>query len=144
MSQASTSSLLASAPMRIARDLYDEMVAHAQADAPNECCGMISARDGDAVKLYRAENAAASPLRYVIDGPEQYRIQMAIDDEGLELGAIYHSHTRSVPYPSQTDINLAFYPDALYVIVGVAGNEAEVKAYAIRDGRVAEAELLVS
>lgn len=130
--------------MRIARDLYDKMVGHAQADAPNECCGMIAARDGDAVKLYPAENAAASPLRYVIDGGEQYRIQMAIDDEGLELGAIYHSHTRTAPYPSQTDINLAFYPDALYVIVGVASPDPEVKAYAIRDGQVAEAELLVS
>ncbi len=130
--------------MRIARVLYDQMVQHARADAPNECCGMIAARDGDAVKVYAAANAAASPLRYEIDGAEQYRIQMAIDDDGLDLGAIYHSHTRSAPYPSQTDINLAFYPDALYVIVGLAGGEVDVKAYEIRDGRVSEAELLLS
>ncbi len=130
--------------MRIARRLYDDMVAHARADAPNECCGMIASRDGQAVMIYRAENAAASPLRYEIDGAEQYRIQMAIDDQGLDLGAIYHSHTRSAPYPSQTDINLAFYPDALYVIVGLAGEEAEVKAYRIRDGQVSDAELQVS
>ena len=69
-------------------------------------------------RVYRAANAAASPLRYEIDGAEQYRIQMEIDDADLDLGAIYHSHTRSDPYPSQTDINLAFYPEALYVIVG--------------------------
>ena len=106
--------------MRISRQLYDEIVAHAQADAPNECCGMIAARAGDAVRVYRATNAAASPLRYEIDGAEQYRIQTEIDDADLELGAIYHSHTRSDPYPSQTDINLAFYPEALYVIVGLA------------------------
>ena len=130
--------------MRISQALYDEMVAHARADAPNECCGMIASRDGEAIKVYPAENAAASPLRYEIDGAEQYRIQMAIDDEGIELGAIYHSHTRSVPYPSQTDINLAFYPDTVYVIVGLAGDEPEVKAYEIRDGRVADAELTVS
>jgi proteasome lid subunit RPN8/RPN11 len=68
---------------------------------------------------------------------------MQIDDEGLDLGAIYHSHTRSAPYPSQTDINLAFYPDALYVIVGVAGEEPEVRAYTIRDGTVSEAEFVV-
>src|SRR5437660_9758843 len=122
--------------MRIARDLFDEMVAHARADAPNECCGMIASRNGEAVTVYRAENAAASPLRYEIDGAEQYRIQMAIDDEDLELGAIYHSHTRSDPYPSQTDINLAFYPDALYVIVGVAGPETIVRAFTIRDSQV--------
>jgi [CysO sulfur-carrier protein]-S-L-cysteine hydrolase len=130
--------------MRISQELFDEMVAHALQDAPNECCGMIASRNGDAVKVHRATNVAASPLRYEIDGAEQYRIQMAIDDEDLELGAIYHSHTRSEPYPSQTDINLAFYPDALYVIVGVAGDSAEVRAYEIRDGHVSETVLQVS
>jgi proteasome lid subunit RPN8/RPN11 len=129
--------------MRISRDLLQQMVAHARADAPNECCGMVASRDGEAVRVYRAENAAASPLRYEIDGAEQYRIQMAIEGAGLDLGAIYHSHTRSAPYPSQTDINLAFYPDALYVIVGLAGEEPAVRAYEIRDGKVAEAELSV-
>jgi proteasome lid subunit RPN8/RPN11 len=129
--------------MRISRALYDEIVAHAREDAPNECCGMIATRDGEALRVYRATNAAASPLRYEIDGAEQYRIQMEIDDGDLELGAIYHSHTRSDPYPSQTDINLAFYPDALYVIVGVAGPEPLVRAFTIRDGRVGEAELEV-
>ncbi len=130
--------------MRIARELYDEIVAHARADAPNECCGMIATRDGEAVKIYPAANAAASPLRYEIDGAEQYRIQMAIDDAGLDLGAIYHSHTRSDPYPSQTDINLAFYPDSVYLIVGVAKEQAEVRAFEIRDGQVSEVELRVN
>jgi [CysO sulfur-carrier protein]-S-L-cysteine hydrolase len=129
--------------MRISRELYDEMVDHARAEAPNECCGMVASRDGAAVRIYRATNAAASPLRYEIDGAEQYRIQIAIDDAGLDLGAIYHSHTRSAPYPSQTDINLAFYPDALYLIVGLANEEPEVRAYEIRDGKVNEAELVV-
>jgi proteasome lid subunit RPN8/RPN11 len=129
--------------MRFSRALYDEMIAHARADAPNECCGMVASRDGEAMTVYPAENAAASPLRYEIDGAEQYRIQMAIDEADLDLGAIYHSHTRSAPYPSQTDINLAFYPDALYVIVGLADGDAEVRAFTIRDGQVAEAELVV-
>ena len=102
---------------------------------------MIAARDGRAVRVYRATNAAASPLRYELDGMEQYRIQTAIEDAGHELGAIYHSHTRSAPYPSQTDINLAFYPESLYVIVGVAGEEADVRAFRIADGQVREAAL---
>jgi proteasome lid subunit RPN8/RPN11 len=129
--------------MRISRELLDEMVAHAAQDAPNECCGMIATRDGEAVTVHRATNAAASPLRYEIDGAEQYRIQMAIDDADLDLGAIYHSHTRSAPYPSQTDINLAFYPEALYVIIGLAGEEPDVRAFQIRDGQVSDAELEV-
>ena len=127
--------------MRISRALLDEIVAHARAEAPNECCGLIAARDGEAVAVHRARNAAASPLRYEIDGMEQYRIQTAIEDAGHELGAIYHSHTRSAPLPSQTYINLAFYPDALYVIVGVKGPEADVRAWEIADGQVAQRDL---
>jgi proteasome lid subunit RPN8/RPN11 len=129
--------------VKLAGSLYDEIVAHARAEAPNECCGMIATRDGEAVKVYAATNAAASPLRYEIDGAEQYRIQMAIDDQDLDLGAIYHSHTRSEPVPSQTDINLAFYPDALYIIVGLADGEPDVRAFTIRDGQVADAELII-
>jgi proteasome lid subunit RPN8/RPN11 len=129
--------------MKIPGELYEQMIEHARAEAPNECVGMIAARDGNAVELYRATNAAASPLRYEIDGAEQYRIQMEIYDADLELGAIYHSHTRTEPVPSQTDINLAFYPEALYVIVGLAGAEPDVRAFTIRDGQVAQAELVV-
>src|SRR5215210_4700461 len=114
--------------MRISRSLLDQIVAQARAEAPNECCGIIATVDGRAVSVHPARNAAASPLRYEIDGMEQYRIQSAIEDAGHELGAIYHSHTRSAPVPSQTDINLAFYPDALYVIVGVAGADPDVRA----------------
>jgi proteasome lid subunit RPN8/RPN11 len=129
--------------MRIPREMYEQMIEQAREEAPNECCGMIATRDGQAINVYRATNAAASPLRYEIDGAEQYRIQMQIYDSDLELGAIYHSHTRTEPVPSQTDINLAFYPDALYVIVGLAAGEPEVRAFTIRDGQVAQAELVV-
>jgi proteasome lid subunit RPN8/RPN11 len=127
--------------MRIARQLLDQVIDHARSEDPIECCGMIASRDGEAVRVYRATNAAGSPLRYEIDGAEQYRIQMEIEDSGLDLGAIYHSHTRTEPYPSQTDINLAFYPEAVYVIVGLAGNQPEVRGFQIRDGQVREAEL---
>ena len=127
--------------MRISRELIDDVIAHARADAPNECCGMIASRNGEAVAVHRARNRAASPLRYEIDGMEQYKIQSAIEDAGLELGAIYHSHTRSVPEPSQTDINLAFYPDALYVIVGLEHDEPDVRAWSIVDGQVSPASL---
>ena len=131
------------AAVRIARELVDEIVAHARREAPNECCGMVAAREGRAVQVHPATNAAASPLRYQVEPHEQYRIETAIDDAGLELGAIYHSHTRSAPYPSQTDINLAFHPDAIYLIVGLAGDAPELRAYRIVDGRVDDAELVI-
>jgi len=125
--------------MRIARTLYDELIAHARADAPNECCGMIASSNGSAVAVHRARNAAASPLRYDIDTADLYRITQGIEDEGLDLGAIYHSHTRSAPEPSQTDINLALYPDSIYVIVGLERDEPDVRAWWIRDGKVTPA-----
>ena len=129
--------------MRIAASMLERVIAQARAEAPNECCGMIASQDGRAVAVHPARNAAASPLRYEIEGMEQYEIQTAIEDAGQDLGAIYHSHTRSDPVPSQTDINLAFYPDALYVIVGVKDAEPLVRAWRIVDGQVSEAELEV-
>jgi proteasome lid subunit RPN8/RPN11 len=122
--------------------MVEEVVAHAREEAPNECCGMIAAREGEAVAVHRARNAQASPLRYEIDGRDQFRILDTLEREGLDLGAIYHSHTRSAPVPSQTDINLArLWPDPLYVIVGVADEQPDVRAFRIRDGRVDEAAL---
>jgi [CysO sulfur-carrier protein]-S-L-cysteine hydrolase len=139
--------------VRLTPEQLDEMIAHARADAPNECCGMIASRDGAAVRVYRAINAAASPYRYEVEPRDQFRIQDEIESEGFDLGAIYHSHTRSAPYPSQTDINLALtrdgahelFPGTLYIIVGVAEDEPEVRAYAIEArGQVREAELEVA
>jgi proteasome lid subunit RPN8/RPN11 len=132
--------------MRISAQIYDAMVAHALEDAPDECCGMVSARDGEAVAAYRITNAAHSPLRYEMDPREQLRVELGeIDDKGLDVGIVYHSHTRSAPYPSQTDINLALHPDAIYVIIGVKDREhPEVRGYTIRDGEVAEVELTVT
>ena len=129
--------------MRIARELYDQLIAHARAEAPNECCGMVASQDGQAVRIFPAENLAASPLRYEIDGKQQLEILDAIEDAGHDLGAIYHSHTRTAPEPSQTDINLAFYPDSLYLIVGIKDAVPDVRAWRIVDGQVTQAELLV-
>ncbi len=130
--------------MQISRELYDEMVAHAVADAPDECCGIISSREDVAVALHRMENTAHTWMRYEMDNMELYRVVTAIEDAGLDVGIIYHSHTRTEPYPSQTDINLAFYPDSLYVIVGTAAEpEPLVRAYTIRDQRVAEVRLSI-
>ena len=124
--------------------MIEAMVAHARAEVPNECCGLVASSNGDAVRVYRATNAERSPVKYVVDPRDQIRIQNDIDENGWELGAIYHSHTRTEPFPSQTDINLARnWPDPLYVIVGVAGGEPDVRAFRIVDGTVTETELEV-
>jgi len=112
---------------------------------------MIASRDGVAVAVHRARNAAASPLRYIIDPREQYEITQAIDDAGHELGVIYHSHTRSDPVPSQTDINLAklagsdlpAFPGTLYLIVGLKAPEVDLRTWSIVGNDVAQVDLQV-
>lgn len=127
--------------MRIPRRIFDEMLEHAREAAPNECCGLIGGGDGEARTLYRARNAEASPLRYNLDPQDQFRIMTTMEESGEELSAIYHSHTASPAYPSQTDINLAAYPDALYLIVSLADGERPLRGFRISDGEVTEVDL---
>ncbi len=131
--------------MRIAQSLIDEMVAHAREDLPNECCGMVGGSDGTATSVIRVENAAASPLRFEMDPQGQYDALKAIEEGGDELLAIYHSHTKSAAYPSQTDVNQAVnWPDAIYVIVSLQDPDSpEAKAYWLKDLKIADAELVV-
>jgi proteasome lid subunit RPN8/RPN11 len=131
--------------MRISQDLIDEMVAHAREDLPNECCGMVAGVDGEATEVIRVENAAASPLRYEMDPKAQYEAWKSIEDGGQELLAIYHSHTKSAAYPSQTDVNQAVaWPDQVYVIVSLEDADApDVKGYWLKDLRIADAEITI-
>jgi proteasome lid subunit RPN8/RPN11 len=131
--------------VKISQKLVDELVAHAREDLPNECCGMVGGSDGRATSVIRVENSAASPLRFEMDPQGQYDALKEIEDEGGELLAIYHSHTKSAAYPSQTDVNQAVnWPDAIYVIVSLEDPEApDVKAYRLKDLKIADAELVV-
>lgn len=132
--------------MKISQALIEEMVAHARADLPNECCGMLGGRDGEATSVVRVENAAASPLRYEMDPQGQFDALKAIEDGGEDLIGIYHSHTRSAAYPSQTDVNEArMWPEQVYVIVSLEDEEApDVKAYDLADLKIADVDLDVS
>jgi proteasome lid subunit RPN8/RPN11 len=126
--------------VRIRRDLLDAIVDHARRDAPNECCGMVASDAGRAVSVHAAENTAASPFRFEVDGLELHHTLTAIEDAGHELGAIYHSHRRSEPYPSQTDVNFAAnWPGVEWIIVGLAnGAEPAVRSYLIDGGVITE------
>jgi proteasome lid subunit RPN8/RPN11 len=134
----------------IERALLDDVIAHAREEYDAECCGMIAyapaGPDGGplATRVHRATNVFASRKRFEIDGKEVLRTIDEFEDAGSELGAIYHSHTHTAPYPSQTDINFAAnWPGLEWVIVGLAGEEPEVRCYLIEDGAVQEVELRV-
>jgi [CysO sulfur-carrier protein]-S-L-cysteine hydrolase len=132
--------------MKISQALIDEMVAHAREDLPNECCGMIGGRDDEAGRVVRVENSAASPLRYEMDPQGQFDALKAIEGAGEDLLGIYHSHTRSPAYPSQTDVNqAAAWPEQVYVIVSLEKSEApDVKAYNLADLKIADVDLDVA
>lgn len=129
--------------MRLPRRFHDEIVAHAMEGRPNEVCGLIGGRDGVALELYRAANSDPNPrVRYNVEPLDLLRILRELDAKGWSLLAIYHSHPVSEAYPSLTDVNLAYYPDAVYIITSVAIESAPaVRAFRIVDGQVNEEAL---
>jgi proteasome lid subunit RPN8/RPN11 len=136
--------------VRIPRELLDRVVAHALRDAPDECCGLLAVRDGVVVGVHELENVLRGPKVYGFElgGSSYPRAMLAIDDQDAEPGVLYHSHTRSAPYPSQTDINYGRdrnrLPGVEWLIVGTKGAEPEVRSYLIaEDGEVTEVPVTV-
>lgn len=130
--------------MVIPAAVRDELVAHARAGLPNEACGILAGVDGRVERFFPAESDEPSPYYYRIESRDQIRIMNEIDEAGLDLVGIYHSHTSSPAFPSRTDAEQAFWPDAVYVIVSLARPEADVRGYRIRDMEVTEEELVVA
>jgi [CysO sulfur-carrier protein]-S-L-cysteine hydrolase len=124
---------------------FKEIVEHGLREFPNEACGLLAGKNGRPVKVFTMRNADASPASYRLDPKEQLKVFDEIDEEGLDLLGIYHSHTHSEAYPSETDRQQAFYPDAYYLLLSLQERENPVlRAFRILDGEVAEEELSVS
>jgi proteasome lid subunit RPN8/RPN11 len=122
--------------IRLLREHLDSMIAHAREVAPAECCGLIGGLPGkNARSLYRLRNVTAKPeLGYEAAPEDLFAAQRQMRDRGEELLAIYHSHPRAAdPSPSETDVRLAYYPSATYLIVGLGGTEATVRAFSISE-----------
>ena len=124
---------------------FKEIVEQGLREFPNECCGVIAAADGVPVRVFAMANADASPATYRLDGREQLRVFDEIDAQGWDLWAIFHSHTHSEAFPSETDVRLAFYPEARYILLGLADRENPVmRSFSIVDGEVTEQELTIT
>jgi len=122
-----------------------EIVEQALREFPNEACGVIAAEAGVPVKVFAMTNADASPVTYRLDGKEQLTVFDEIDERGWDLWAIYHSHTHTEAYPSETDRRLAFYPESRYLVLSVADRENPViRSFFTREGEVEEEELTVT
>lgn len=122
--------------MIISREHFDSMIAHARETAPAECCGLIGGFDHNrASSIYRLQNVTPNPeLSYEAAPEELFAAQRQMRSRGEELLAIYHSHPRAIdPSPSETDVRLAYYPSAIYLIVGLGGTQPVVKAFIISE-----------
>jgi proteasome lid subunit RPN8/RPN11 len=115
----------------IPRDVRRALLEHAQAEVPNEACGLLLLRDGRAERYVPGRNAAASPYRFELDVPPE---TWFLEDEGYEL-AVFHSHVSAPPRPSRTDIeNIGLWEGRPYLILTVASDE--LAAWTIRPERI--------
>jgi proteasome lid subunit RPN8/RPN11 len=130
------------------REHVGEMCAHAREVSPAECCGLIGGNgENRARTIYRLRNVAANPLVGYEAAPEElFAAQRSMRERGEELLGIYHSHPRSVePTPSATDVRLAYYPSAIYFIIGLSAGAETLRAFRIseRDGRWQEIDYVI-
>ena len=134
--------------LKLEKEFVEGMIAHALEEDPNECCGIIAGRDGQAFKLYRITNTVKSPYRYLMDPLEQMRADRDAEDHGWQFAAFYHSHTHTRAYPSPTDVRMAVdsgWLDVYYVLVSLMDKAApDVRAFRISaDSTVLEEEVIV-
>lgn len=129
--------------IRLPQEFAQEMIAQAKEEAPYEACGLIAREGGKAVKLYRTANAEHSTTTYRLEPEEQYKIFVEMEEKGWELWGIYHSHPAFPPYPSARDIKQAYFPESLYIIISLAQEEPEIRAFRIVEREVREEELVI-
>lgn len=108
------------------------MVEHAKKEAPLECCGILGGKGDTVRKAFELQNAEKSPVRYVMSPQEQLRVFEEMEKDAMEMLAIYHSHTHTIPFPSETDVKLAFYPEISSIIISLREQDPVVKAFRIR------------
>ena len=141
--------------LRIPKKIIDEMILHAIDDLPNEACGQVNGKNNKPLTFNRVKNVAASPYRYSMDPLTMLKLEQAREKTGEDLFAIYHSHVASEAYPSPTDIRQAFFPpgqfdrepmfpECFYILVSLAQDRPEVRAFKIRQGGLVEEELISS
>ena len=126
----------------------DQIIAHTRNayemnPGPNESCGILAGRNSIPTHIYQVKNVADTPrTRYFMDEKELIWIFKNMRHNGLELVAIYHSHPETEAYPSPTDVKLAYYPDAYYILTSLQDPKNPViRAFRIQDGKITEEPL---
>lgn len=128
--------------IRIPRSIYEEIVEHAQREWPLECCGILGGKGETAGRAFGLSNLEKSSTRYVMSPQEQLNVFEILEKEGMDMIAIYHSHPHSVSFPSETDVEMAFYPEVLWIIISLEEREHPVvKAFRIKEKLIGQEEM---
>jgi len=123
--------------LEIPEELMNRIIEHAHQEYPLESCGILAGRDGKITSFYPMVNAEKSSSCYLMEPEEQLRVFLGIERKGLELSAIYHSHPHTAAFPSQRDVDQAFYPDSLILIISLMEKKApQIGAFQIEEGRI--------
>jgi [CysO sulfur-carrier protein]-S-L-cysteine hydrolase len=136
--------------LRLRREQYEMIVAHCYDGLPLEACGLLGGPvtdagepTGEVTSVYPCANVDASARIYSIDSRDYIRSMRDAETQGGELVGVWHSHTHTDAYPSETDVRQAFEPHWFYVLVSLKHAEPVVRAYRIRGGETHEVDIEV-
>jgi proteasome lid subunit RPN8/RPN11 len=117
--------------IRVPKTLYQGMINHAERERPLECCGILSGKGKTVQKIFELKNAERSPVQYSMSPRDQLKVFEEMEKESMEMIAIYHSHPHTIPFPSETDVKLAFYPDVSSIIISLREENPVIKSFHI-------------
>ncbi len=126
------------------KEFLEKIIVHTKGELPNEACGILAGKENCVKRVYEMTNADKSPATFFMDAKEQLKAIKEIRSLEMEMIGIYHSHVSSPAYPSSHDVELAFYPEASYVILSLKDkNNPEIRSFKIVDGRIEEEEVRI-
>lgn len=130
--------------MVVLKNVYNEMIAHAQAGYPNEACGILAGTVEKSTHFFAMNNLDQASISYFMDPKEQLQVFKKMRELKVEMTGIFHSHVASEAFPSQKDVRLAFYPDVSYLIVSLSDKTKPVlRSFSIKDEKVVEEEIQI-
>lgn len=128
--------------IHLTKELFNQIAEHSRREFPNEACGILAGKEGRVEKIYEMTNTDKSPSTFFMDAKEQFKVMKEIRNLGLEMVGIYHSHVASQAYPSNHDVELAFYPEVSYLIVSLEDKDnPDIRSFKIKDGKISEEEV---
>ena len=130
--------------LSLSKEKTKELVEHSERESPNEACGILAGNDGKVEKVYQMTNTDKSPKTFIMDPKEQLKVMKEIRDLGMKMVGIYHSHIETEAYPSAHDVELAFYPEASYIIISIKDKDnPTVRSFRIIQGKISEEKMKI-